>query len=71
MPRYYFDVYDGEKNVKDKGGTVIACRDIAEEAKDIIRFLACERIPYDTPPILVVEVRDEAGRVVYRTQYAS
>ena len=67
MQKYYFDVYDDERKSEDKVGIVIAYNDIAGEAEDILRFITCERIPYDTPPKLVVEVRNEVGRVVYHT----
>ena len=58
MPKYYFDVYDGESDVTDDGGIDMAHKDI--------RLLAYADVPHDKPSKLVADVRNEAGQVVYQ-----
>ena len=65
MARYYFDVYDGESEFTDEAGMCIASQDIAMEARNLLRLLAYERVPFDKPSMIVAEVRNEAGRIVY------
>ena len=65
MPRYFFDVYDGECNFEDSGGIDMASKDIPAEARNLLRLLAYAKVPHDKPSMLVADVRDEAGRVVY------
>ncbi len=65
MPRYYFDVYDGESEFKDAGGIDMAQNAIPAEARNLLRLLAYAKVPDDMPSMLVADVRDEAGKVVY------
>ena len=65
MPKYYFDVYDGESEFEDSGGVDMAQEDIPAEAQNLLRLLAYAKIPHDQPSMLVADVRNEAGRVVY------
>lgn len=65
MARYYFDVYDSKGEFRDKVGMFIAPMDIATEARKLLRLLVYERVPFAKPSMIVAEVRNEAGRVVY------
>ncbi len=65
MPKYYFDVYDGDSDFNDKGGIDMAQKDIPAEARNLLRLLAYAKVPHDTPSRLVANVRNEAGKVVY------
>ena len=67
MPKYYFDVYDGESEseFEDKNGIDMASKDIPAEARNLLRLLAYAKVPHERPSMLVADVRNEAGRVVY------
>ena len=66
MPKYYFDINDGESAFEDKGGIDMAHNDIPAEARNLLRLLAYAKRPRDKPSMLVADVRDEAGRHVYQ-----
>ena len=66
MPKYYFDVYDGESEFEDEGGIDMALRDVPAEAHNLLRLLAYAKVPHDKPSMLVADVRNEAGLVVYQ-----
>ena len=65
MPRYYFDVYDGESDFCDRDGIDMDQIDIPNEARNLLRLLAYAKVPHDKPSMLVAEVRSETGGVVY------
>ncbi|MEE7459822.1 hypothetical protein MPAR168_23455 [Methylorubrum populi] len=67
MPRYFFDVEDGESTT-DEEGTVLTGRDqvAAEAMKTMLEIAAFEATVKDERG-LSVTARDEAGRKVYRT----
>ena len=66
MPKYFFDVYDGESEFTDDGGIDMAHNDIPAEARNLLRLLAYAKVPHDKPSMLVADVRNEAGQVVYQ-----
>ena len=66
MPKYYFDVYDGESDFTDDGGIDMAHKDIPAEARNLLRLLAYAKVPHDKSSMLVADVRNEAGQVVYQ-----
>ena len=40
MPKFYFDIYDGQTDFKDEGGIDMAQADLATEARSLLRLLA-------------------------------
>ena len=67
MPRYFFDTYDGESFIPDEHGVVL--EDLEQARDEAVRALP--DLPRETLPDCdrrdyVVEVRDEAGRKVWR-----
>ena len=66
MSRYYFNVYDGESVFHDGSGIDMHQNDIPDEVRNLLRLLTYAKDPDDEPSRLVADVRDEAGRVVYR-----
>lgn len=66
MPRFYFDVYDGEAEFRDGDGIDLAPDDVPGEAQGLLHLLAYARVPYGKRLLLVADVRNAAGRVVYQ-----
>ena len=65
MPRYYFDIRDGEYVQKDNEGTVL--NGVAEAKAQAVRTLpdlARDEMPSGPQREFVIEVRDENGRPV-------
>jgi hypothetical protein len=63
MPRYYFDIRDGEYVQKDNEGTVL--RGLAEAKAQAVKTLpdiARDEIPYGDQREFVIEIKDENGR---------
>ena len=67
MPRFFFDTYDGETFIPDDRGVVL---EDLEQAKDEavlgLPDMARDTLPDGDRRDYVVEVRDEAGRKVWR-----
>ena len=65
MPRYYFDLREGETFAQDKDGQEFADLDSAEyEAACIAAQIGRERLPASDARKITIEVRDEHGHRV-------
>ena len=65
--RFFFDTYDGETLTRDEDGLVLEDLEQArDEAVQTSPDLARETLPHADRRDYVVEVRDEAGRKVWR-----
>ncbi len=67
MPRYYFDVRDnGGLHRDDIGDEFDSFEDARTQAQSLLPDIAREELPDGDLHIITCDVRDEAGRVVYR-----
>jgi len=67
MPRFFFDTYDGERFFPDESGLEFESIAAAKaEAQKALPDMAGEVLPVDNHRTFVVNVRDEADRVVLR-----
>lgn len=67
MPRFYFDVCDGERQVRDERGIDLASRDdIPEEAATLLVGLGQNEMLNGRPKTFTVEVRNGDGALLYR-----
>lgn len=67
MPRFYFDTFDGDRTAVDHEGLECASRDrVQDQAIDALPDMAREVLPDGPNRMFRVEVRDEAGNVVFR-----
>jgi hypothetical protein len=66
MPRYFFDVFDGEKLVRDEIGIELAdLEQVRIEAIEALPDIARDQLPDGDERAFAVEARDEHGRVVF------
>lgn len=66
MPRFFFDVSDGEKLTTDEIGLELGDLErVRSEAIDALPDLAREQLPDGDERVFAVQARDEAGRVVF------
>lgn len=69
MPRYYFDVHDGEKGTRDEDGLDLDGDDRAlKEAVKALPEIARDVLPDGTQRDFVVEVRDAARGLILRAK---
>jgi hypothetical protein len=69
MPRYYFDVHNGETSTTDTVGLEFDGRRAAQrEAVRCLPQLAKDALPDGTERDFVVVVRDDAGRAILRAK---
>jgi len=67
MPRYYFDVHDGETFTRDDEGVELDGIEAAKaEASKTLPEIACGTKPDGNRRDYTIEVRDETGRPVLR-----
>jgi hypothetical protein len=67
MPRYYFDIHDGETFTQDLGG--LELEDVAAaqaEAQRALAEVAKDKLPDKNRRDFTATVRDEAGQTVLR-----
>lgn len=67
MPRYFFDVSDGEGHHRDEFGS--ECddfEDARQQCQGLLPDIAREELPDGELHTISCDVRDESGRVVYR-----
>ena len=63
MPRYYFDIRDGDYVQKDNEGTVLnGVAEAKTQAVKTLPDLSRDEMPSDGRREFVIEVRDENGR---------
>lgn len=66
MPRYFFDIDDGEKRSSDRCG--LELKDLEEARKQAIGILpdvAREELPDGDRRVFVCQARDEKGTVIF------
>lgn len=69
MPRYYFDITDGDVLVRDEFGADCADGpDARDQAVAILFDIAAEKLPDSDRHGFAAAVRDEAGQVVYEAR---
>jgi hypothetical protein len=69
MPRYYFDIYDGENLIRDEIGVQLDDTDAAQqEAVRALPTIARDCLPDGTQRDFVIEVRDETKRPILRAK---
>lgn len=67
MARYYFDVHNGSGFHRDDiGDEFPTFAEAREQAQALLPDIAREELPDGETHMMVCEVRDEAGRIVYR-----
>ena len=67
MPLYYFDVRDGKGFHRDEFGDEFASYDEAREhAQALLPDIARSELPDGELHVILCDVRDGAGRIVYR-----
>ena len=67
MPRFYFDIADGENSVRDTDGIDLSGLDEArKEALRVLPDVAREVMPDGDNRNIVARVRDESGRFVFQ-----
>lgn len=66
MPRYYFDIHDGEDLVIDLDGIVCETNQISDQAVSVLPDIARESLPDGPNRAFWVKVRAEDGAYVYR-----
>ena len=67
MPRFFFDVSDGESLTRDEIGLELHDLDrVRTEAIKALPDIAREALPDGDERILVVQARDEGGRAIFR-----
>ena len=66
MPRFFFDINDGDRETPDREGTVLADAKAARDAAiAILPDLAREELPDGDRRVFVCKLRDEAGTVLF------
>jgi hypothetical protein len=67
MPRFFFDTFDGNKLVSDEAGLELDSVEIAKtEAQKCLPEMAKDALPDGNHRAFVVNVRDDAGKVMVR-----
>jgi hypothetical protein len=67
MPRFFFDTFDGNNLVSDEAGLELDSVEIAKaEAQKCLPEMAKDALPDGNHRAFVVNVRDEAGKVMVR-----
>ena len=67
MPRFYFDTRDGETFLPDDDGVELVSVEAArDEATSTLAEMLKDALPDDVGRERAIEVRDEAGRPLFR-----
>ena len=67
MPRYYFDIYDGEQSLTDEDGMVLDDVEASKvEVRQVLAGLARDIVRKGSHQSFAVNVRNEAGQIVLR-----
>jgi hypothetical protein len=67
MPRFYFDIDDGEGIVPDDKGIICRSRENLQKlATNLLPEIARDALPNKTTNTLTVKVRDKSGRYVFQ-----
>jgi hypothetical protein len=67
MPRFFFDVSDGQKVTRDQIGLDLSDIDsVRREAIDALPDIAREQLPDGDEAVFAVQARDESGIIVFK-----
>ena len=67
MPRFFFDIHDGEDFTPDRQGVDLDDLDAAkEEAKKALRDIVWDELPVGDRRDFTVDVKNVAGQIVWR-----
>ena len=67
MPKYFFDIYDGEQQIRDDTGVDLSGPDAARDAAiGVLPNIARDELPDGDKREFVAVVRDESGRKIFR-----
>ena len=67
MPRYFFDVDDGERRTRDEAGICLPCvDDVEREVRMLLRDLSLPEMLRGRDRLFTAVVRDRDGTTVYR-----
>ena len=67
MPRYFFDVDDGERSVRDEVGLALgSIREIEDETRELLHVLSLAEIGKGKPRLFTATVRDGRGVTIYK-----
>ena len=67
MPRYYFDVYDGERSLTDENGMELEDVDASKvEVRQVLADFARDVVRKGSHQSFAVNVRDEVGQILLR-----
>ena len=65
MPRYYFDLHNGDGPLRDNDGLEIASREgVAKEVSRILADIARDEMPAQDKNVISLKVRNEVGKVI-------
>jgi hypothetical protein len=71
VPRYFFDIDDGVRDVRDEEGTVLEDREVArKEAIGTLAQLANSMLPDGNNHTFKASVRDETDKPIYEATLA-
>jgi hypothetical protein len=66
MPRYFFDIDDGDRRSRDTEGTDLPDREaVRREATGLLPDIASEELPDGNHRTFVCSVRDAADKVIF------
>ena len=66
MPKFFFDIYDGERNFRDDEGSDLSDREAARvQALSVISDIARDNSPDGDRRDFITDIRDETGRVIF------
>lgn len=69
MPRYFFDIHNGDGPTRDDHGIVLTSRErILHETSRLLLDIARDELPGQSRGEIAVFVRDDAGNEVCHTQ---
>ena len=67
MPRYYFDIHDGERLTRDEEGIEYEARKAVRDAAiGVLPAIVQDELPDGGECGLTVKVRDETGRYIFQ-----
>ncbi len=71
MPRYFFDVDDGERQIRDDAGMFLpGLDDVEHETRTLLQNLGVPEVLYGRDRVFTAMVRDQNGVTVYRATLA-
>ena len=69
MPRYFFDINDGERaSTDDVGCDLPARQSVRNQAIGVLPNIARDELPDGDTRVFTCSVREETGRVIYRAK---